>query len=95
MKYNRKSLFVAASVFLAFAAFGAAPGEASVCSQLRAACVHKDRLGEQGAGNCERYRATCQSRRTSCSRLRYQCMNKESLGLTGAGVCETYRSNCR
>lgn len=95
MKFTSKNVVAAASVFLAFAVFGAAPSEASVCSQLRAACVYKDRLGEQGAGNCERYRATCQTRRTSCSTLRYQCMNKEALGLTGAGICETYRSNCR
>jgi hypothetical protein len=26
------------------------------CRELRAACLHKDELGEQGQGNCERYR---------------------------------------
>ena len=29
------------------------------CRQLRAACLNKDRLGEQGEGNCRRYRAAC------------------------------------
>jgi hypothetical protein len=26
---------------------------------LRAACMHKEELGEQGMGNCRRYRAIC------------------------------------
>jgi hypothetical protein len=26
---------------------------------LRQACIHKDELGEQGAGNCRRYRQAC------------------------------------
>ena len=30
-----------------------------VCGELRAACLNKDRLGEQGEGNCRRYRQTC------------------------------------
>ena len=30
-----------------------------VCRELRAACLKKDRLGEQGEGNCRRYRQTC------------------------------------
>jgi hypothetical protein len=29
------------------------------CEQLRRACIHKDELGEQGEGNCRRYRAAC------------------------------------
>jgi hypothetical protein len=29
------------------------------CEQLRQACIHKDELGEQGAGNCRRYREAC------------------------------------
>src|SRR5258708_878508 len=27
----------------------------------RAACLNKDRLGEQGEGNCRRYRQTCRA----------------------------------
>jgi hypothetical protein len=30
-----------------------------VCEELRVACLNKDRLGEQGEGNCRRYRQTC------------------------------------
>jgi len=30
-----------------------------VCAELRNACLHKDELGEQGEGNCRRYRRTC------------------------------------
>jgi hypothetical protein len=29
------------------------------CRELRAACMHKQELGEQGMGNCERYRQMC------------------------------------
>jgi len=31
----------------------------SQCSELRRACLNKERLGEQGEGNCRRYRALC------------------------------------
>jgi hypothetical protein len=29
------------------------------CEELRYACINKDRLGEQGEGNCRRYRQLC------------------------------------
>ena len=29
------------------------------CWELRQACLHKEDLGEQGMGNCRRYRAMC------------------------------------
>jgi hypothetical protein len=29
------------------------------CRELRAACMHKEDLGEQGQGNCRRYRELC------------------------------------
>jgi hypothetical protein len=29
------------------------------CRELRLACVHKEELGEQGQGNCRRYRQVC------------------------------------
>jgi hypothetical protein len=29
------------------------------CAELRRACLNKERLGEQGEGNCRRYRALC------------------------------------
>jgi hypothetical protein len=29
------------------------------CEELRRACQHKDQSGEQGEGNCRKYRETC------------------------------------
>jgi hypothetical protein len=29
------------------------------CEELRRACLHKDELGEEGEGNCRRYREMC------------------------------------
>ena len=29
------------------------------CRELRAACMHKEELGETGMGNCQRYRELC------------------------------------
>jgi hypothetical protein len=29
------------------------------CWQLRQACLHKEELGEEGMGNCRRYRELC------------------------------------
>jgi len=29
------------------------------CWQLRQACLHKEELGEEGMGNCQRYRELC------------------------------------
>ena len=29
------------------------------CEELRSACLHKEELGEEGKGNCRRYRDTC------------------------------------
>jgi hypothetical protein len=31
------------------------------CEELRRACLHKDELGEQGEGNCRRYREACKN----------------------------------
>lgn len=33
------------------------------CDSLRAACLHKRELGEQGEGNCARYRSLCRRNR--------------------------------
>jgi hypothetical protein len=32
------------------------------CRELRLACIHKEELGEQGQGNCRRYREACLGR---------------------------------
>jgi hypothetical protein len=29
------------------------------CEELRRACLHKEELGEEGEGNCRRYRESC------------------------------------
>ena len=34
------------------------------CRELRAACMHKEELGETGQGNCQRYRQFCGSQRS-------------------------------
>jgi hypothetical protein len=67
------------------------------CEQLRRACENKDVLGEQGEGNCRRYRETCQrpARRDVCAELRQACLNKEELGEQGEGNCRRYRETCR
>jgi hypothetical protein len=67
------------------------------CEQLRRACENKDVLGEQGEGNCRRYRETCQRpvRRDVCGELRQACLNKDQLGEQGEGNCRTYRQTCR
>ena len=32
------------------------------CRELRRACIHKEELGEEGMGNCRRYREVCRGR---------------------------------
>ena len=67
------------------------------CEELRRACENKNRLGEQGEGNCRRYRETCQRpvRRDVCGELRQACLNKDRLGEQGEGNCRRYRETCR
>jgi hypothetical protein len=67
------------------------------CEELRLACENKNRLGEQGEGNCRRYRETCQRpvRRDVCGELRAACLNKDRLGEQGEGNCRRYRETCR
>jgi hypothetical protein len=67
------------------------------CEQLRLACENKNRLGEQGEGNCRRYRETCERpvRRDVCGELRSACLNKDRLGEQGEGNCRRYRETCR
>jgi len=33
--------------------------ESERCRELRGVCTHKEKLGEQGMGNCRRYRELC------------------------------------
>lgn len=34
-------------------------GRREMCRELRRACMYKEELGEQGGGNCRRYRNAC------------------------------------
>jgi hypothetical protein len=77
-------------------------GASGQCEELRLACENKDRLGEQGEGNCRRYRETCQQRarqqpshQQMCEELRTACLHKDQLGEQGEGNCRRYRENCR
>lgn len=78
--------------------------ESSYCRQLRYGCTYKRRLGEEGEGNCRRYREACggggyeEPRRGGggyCERLRNVCIYKESRGEVGEGNCRRYREECR
>ena len=72
-------------------------GRGGQCEELRRACENKDRLREQGQGNCRRYREACQRpvRRDVCSELRAACLNKDQLGEQGEDNCHRYRQTCR
>jgi hypothetical protein len=39
--------------------FRVVPHSGGDCRELRAACMHKEELGEAGQGNCRRYRELC------------------------------------
>jgi hypothetical protein len=39
--------------------FRVTPHGGGDCRELRAACMHKEELGETGMGNCRRYRELC------------------------------------
>src|ERR1044071_8179871 len=77
----------------------AAPaGRGGQCEELRLACENRERLGERGEGNCQRYRQLCQpqpSRRQVCEELRVACLHKDQLGEQGEGNCRKYRETCR
>lgn len=66
------------------------------CEELRFACRNKDRLGEEGFGNCRRYRDLCQRPpRRLCAELRDACENKDVYGEEGRGNCRRYRETCQ
>jgi hypothetical protein len=94
----RTYAFVIAAMAAAFIVLpGSAFAQSGRCEELRLACEHKGALGEQGAGNCKEYRATCQrqpSLAQICRQLRHECLHKDEMGLQGAGTCERYRETC-
>jgi hypothetical protein len=98
MKKVHKALIAASAAFMIVSMWGVAPSQAQNCNELRLACEHKDQLGEQGQGNCQRFREQCErqeSRQAMCRRLRFECLHKDRLGLEGEGVCRQYREACR
>jgi hypothetical protein len=88
------AFIIATTVCIVMAPTLASAASARVCSELRLACTHRDALGEQGLGNCEKYRQTCE-RPLSCSQLRYRCLHKDAYAAQGQGLCEAYRQSCR
>ena len=66
------------------------------CDELKLACEHKGQLGEQGEGNCRKYREAClQPTAEECADLRKACLHKGELGEQGQGNCRKYREQCR
>jgi hypothetical protein len=65
------------------------------CERLRYKCQHKNERGEEGEGNCRRYREECGGRGDYCERLRYKCEHKSERGEEGEGNCRRYRRECR
>lgn len=63
------------------------------CAYLRYKCNNKEHLGEEGEGNCRRYRREC-GQISYCERLRRACVHKEERGEVGEGNCRRYRSEC-
>ena len=51
--------------------FGDGRGRGPDCAELRNACLNKDRLGEQGEGNCRRYRNLCRGGQRGASSRGY------------------------
>ena len=82
---------------LSGSALPAAAQRGGQCEELRLACENKRQLGEQGEGNCQRYREMCQqpSRQQMCQELRAACLHKGQLGEQGEGNCQRYRETCR
>jgi hypothetical protein len=64
------------------------------CARLRRACEFKYERGEEGEGNCRRYRREC-GEASYCERLRRACIYKEDRGEVGEGNCRRYRRECR
>lgn len=65
------------------------------CERLRRSCVYKYERGEEGMGNCRRYRDECGSdRRDYCRRLWRACEYKHERGEEGQGNCRRFREEC-
>lgn len=63
------------------------------CARLKRACDYKEERGEEGLGNCRRYRNEC-GHYNYCQALRRACVYKEERGQEGRGNCRRYRNEC-
>ena len=73
---------------------GATLAQWGYCQRLRWRCEHKYELGQEGQGNCQRYREECGGGASYCDRLRWRCEHKYELGQEGQGNCQRYREEC-
>lgn len=64
------------------------------CERLRYKCEHKNELGREGEGLCQRYREECGEHANYCERLRRACEHKEERGQEGQGNCRRYHEEC-
>ena len=99
-----KLLALASTVFILSLSIG--PADAQSCASLRQACLMKDSLGEQGQGNCKRFRQRCGGGGgggdifggggggINCNQLRNACMFKNEFGQQGQGNCKRFRQFC-
>jgi len=96
-----KALLMTAAVAVCLSTVIPTSAEAQSCRTLRQACLMKDSLGEQGQGNCRRFRERCGGDiggggggMDRCERLRRACMFKDERGETGQGNCRRFREEC-
>jgi hypothetical protein len=86
-----KSVLIA-GVLVGVLGFSGIASAQDQCAELRQACVMKRQLGEQGEGNCKKFRACKQE---VCGNLRQACLFKREAGEEGQGNCKAYRATCR
>jgi hypothetical protein len=66
---------------------------AGYCARLKYKCENKYEIGQEGRGNCHRYRVEC-GRANYCEKLRQACRYKHERGEQGEGNCRRWRYEC-
>jgi hypothetical protein len=89
----KKGIYLGAAL-LALAAGSTAQARSEFCQQLRFKCEHRYELGEEGHGNCRRFKEICVERRVDCRALRYHCEHKDEFGERGRGNCRRFYELC-
>jgi hypothetical protein len=82
------------SALLVLAAGSTAQARSDFCQRLRFKCEHKYELGEEGRGNCRRFKEICVERRVDCRALRFRCEHKDEFGERGHGNCRRFYELC-